>query len=146
MRMLALVGVLFAVGCGPAGQFDGQRSATADAGPAPLLLTARVQNDYAESLFTLKLGVIPPGADGGAANSAVVFENVRVASGRTHEANFGGSVGDRLFLDFTGTSLGMPHGFTAELPPVTADNKTLFVQYDYDLALARFRARYAWKP
>lgn len=142
MRMLALVGVLFAVvGCGPAGVFDAQRGQDAGAASTARLLKLRVDNRYAESIFTVRLA---PGSDAGAASGTVLLQDERVPANRTKEVQFGASTGDVMALEARVTSLGTPTTFTGTTKPLPADKGTLVLTYDYDLALAEFRLLFGW--
>lgn len=141
MRMLALVGVLFAVGCGPAGQFDAQRGQDAGAVSTARLVKLRVDNRYAESLFTVR---IAPSSDAGPGTGAVLMQDERVPANRTKEVQFGASMGDVLAMEARVTSLGMPTTFTGTTKPLPADKGTLVLTYDYDLALAEFRLLFGW--
>lgn len=143
MRMLALVGMLFAVvGCGPATRFDGQRGQDAGAPSTARLLKLRVENKYAESIFTVRLS---PASDAGASAGAALLQDERIAANRTKEAQFGASTGDVLALEARVTSLGSPSTFTGNTRPVPADKSTLVLSYDYDLALAEFRLVFGWE-
>lgn len=132
---------LFLVACGPVQVSD---PFATPAPVRPLQMTARVKNEYAESLFTMS--VIVTGADGGVSTTPI-FSDRRVPGFSSAEGPFEAFPGDQVQFDFSALSLGQRQNFSRTTLKTGADasKKTLEVLYDFDLATADFTIRYSWR-
>lgn len=121
MARLALLVVL--VGCGPV-----------DNTPRPVVGSAKITNDYAESLFSLSVTPL----DGGTVS---LFGSERIAAGKSATSqDFTIPAASDGTIDFTVvcTSLGQNSTFTGRRKLATGSSKLALV-YDYDLAVGDFR-------
>lgn len=123
MRLPALL--LLLAGCGPLGVNPSQAKAT-------------IINSYAESLFTLTVTPVSSKA-----KTTTLFSGERINSNKSAtSASFTVPTAAEGKVDFvlTATSLGDDHRFTGQVDLTASDE--LLLTYDYDLALAEFRATY----
>lgn len=105
-----------------------------DTGPATAKNTIQIENNYADSIFTVD---VTPSVDGG---SIRVFDQVRVAGDTAASETFEGNGAIHVAVD--AISLGDHHGFTID---TTVDAfGTLQLTYDFDLALGDFGLKYKW--
>ena len=140
MRTLVLVLAVVAVGCGP--EVVGTEMPMPNPN-APLTITARVTNDYAESIISITVHV--KSAETGRVVDTTLLADVRIGAGKTETRSFSAKSGDTVSFDFGAISLGDRHDVpTVTLAPVDPNKKTLRVVYDYDLALAQFGIKYRW--
>ncbi|MBL8924100.1 MAG: hypothetical protein JNJ54_34915 [Myxococcaceae bacterium] len=128
MRYLA---VMLLVGCGGLSNINPP--------PEPPKTAVRVENDYAESLFTVGVQV----NDGGVVE---LMKDKRIGANQSASAPFVSNVGDVVTLHFSAMSLGQRQNFTpiVEKDPVTREKPTLLITYDFDLATANFTIRHYW--
>lgn len=116
-------------------------------------LNFRIENEYAESIFTADVTVESP-ADGGvltmgdpAGTKKRLFDNERIAGSGQKSSGIMVNVPENavLFFEIEATSLGQKHSFSGREPVSDRNGKRLlrFV-YDYDIALAKFGVRYGW--
>lgn len=138
MRLLLVVAVVSLVGCGAF--FSGPPEPT-----GPLAMSARVENDYAESLFTMAVTVSTP--DGGSTTTQV-FDEKRIGSSSSATAPFEARPGDVVEFAFSALSLGQRQSFGSVkmTESVVSSKKSLVVAYDFDLATAKFGIKYRWAP
>lgn len=140
VRTVASLSVLCAfVACGPGQAFDPAANQPAER------VKFRVDNNYAESLFTISYAGLD--RDGGTlAGSA--FTDKRIAgNGSATSEEVGFMSGSAVTVTFSAMSLGEVQHFDP-LPVDLSQNSgsTLAFTYDYDLATAKFRVAHRWVP
>lgn len=107
--------------------------------PQPREMTARIENDYAESLFSLTVRV------GGDDAGVVLFTDERIAANRSATATFQATTGDEVTFDFSAVSLGRVQRFpNITMTPVPERQDTMEITYDFDLATADFVIYRKW--
>lgn len=125
MKTLLTVAVLMLTGCGGS---SGSYSGAAD---------VRVVNDYAESLFTVRV----EGADGGQTS---VCEGARISTKQTFKDALHGAHAEPIKLQVSVMSLGEVQSFP-DVVETFSPGDVLELTYDYDLATAKFMLKHGWE-
>lgn len=110
-------------------------------GGFPFTVPVAVQNNYAESIFTLEVKVT---LDGEVVRTLQPLSGHRLESGDVAHVNLELRPDEEFEIELSATSLGQTNHFTQKMGAV-AKGAALAVQYDWDLALARFRAQFRWE-
>lgn len=126
-----LIGLLLGglVGCvegGPAGEFD-----------------VGIENDYAESIFTLKWSLLSPPTDGKPAEGTL-FNAVRIAGYSSERLDMDVPFGSKVRFSMAAVSLGRTQSFPAMDLDLDDGSKRLTFTYEYDLATADFTVAAGW--
>ncbi|GMV19050.1 MAG: hypothetical protein AMXMBFR56_72740 [Polyangiaceae bacterium] len=108
-------------------------------GGFPFVVPVALQNNYAESIFTLEVKVT---LDGEVVRTLQPLAGHRLGSGDVAQVNLELQPDEEIEVELIATSLGQTTHFTQKMRP--SKGGALSVQYDWDLALARFRAQFRW--